>query len=144
MKRHRTPVPAAFGCIAIIALAAGCNRNSGPNPADANLAPVGETEAQAEPYQAPPGGEQLAEAPAPPPPLPRYEQPRCPGPNYIWTPGYWAYGNAGYYWVPGVWVLSPYVDALWTPPYWESYSGRYRWHHGYWARYVGFYCAINY
>ena len=81
---------------------------------------------------------------APPPPLPTYEQPPCPGPNYMWTPGYWAYGEAGYYWVPGVWMLAPYLDALWTPPYWESYAGRYRWHHGYWDRYIGFYGGINY
>ena len=25
-----------------------------------------------------------------PPALPVYEQPICPGPNYLWTPGYWA------------------------------------------------------
>jgi len=48
----------------------------------------------------------------PPPPLPEYEQPPCPGDDYIWTPGYWGWQNAGYYWVPGVWVTAPYVDAL--------------------------------
>ena len=26
-----------------------------------------------------------------PPELPVYEQPFCPGPNYMWTPGYWAW-----------------------------------------------------
>ena len=26
-----------------------------------------------------------------PPPLPIYVQPVCPGPDLIWTPGYWAY-----------------------------------------------------
>ena len=36
-----------------------------------------------------------------PPVLPVYEQPFCPGPGYIWTPGYWAYGPDGYFWVPG-------------------------------------------
>ena len=44
-----------------------------------------------------------------PPPLPVYEQPYCPGPGYIWTPGYWAYGPDGYFWVPGTWVLAPQV-----------------------------------
>lgn len=29
-----------------------------------------------------------------PPALPVYPQPICPGPGYIWTPGYWAYGPA--------------------------------------------------
>ena len=42
-----------------------------------------------------------------PPALPVYEQPPLPGPGYLWTPGYWAYGDAGYYWVPGVWVQPP-------------------------------------
>src|SRR6202158_2360966 len=27
-----------------------------------------------------------------PPELPVYEQPPVPGPGYLWTPGYWAYG----------------------------------------------------
>src|SRR5579864_3156182 len=44
-----------------------------------------------------------------PPPLPVYEQPFCPGPGYIWTPGYWAYDpDEGYFWVPGTWVRAPY------------------------------------
>lgn len=80
----------------------------------------------------------------PPPPLPQYNQPPCPGDNYIWTPGYWGYADAGYYWVPGVWVLAPYVDALWTPPYWEFYGNRYRWHRGYWGSHIGFYGGIDY
>ena len=28
-----------------------------------------------------------------PPPLPVYEQPFCPDDGYIWTPGYWVYGD---------------------------------------------------
>ncbi len=36
-----------------------------------------------------------------PPALPVYTQPVCPGVGYIWTPGYWAYGDDDYYWVPG-------------------------------------------
>jgi hypothetical protein len=95
----------------------------------------------------PPGedcGEPVVEATEAPPALVQYQQPACPGPDYLWTPGYWGYASAGYYWVPGVWVMAPYVDALWTPPYWEFYGGRYRWHSGYWGRYVGFYGGINY
>ena len=80
----------------------------------------------------------------PPPPLPEYDQPPAPGDNYIWTPGYWSYGDEGYYWVPGVWVIAPYVDALWTPPYWGYSDGRYVWNAGYWGNYVGFYGGVNY
>ena len=32
-----------------------------------------------------------------PPELPVYEQPICPGDGYLWTPGYWAYGDDDYY-----------------------------------------------
>ena len=79
-----------------------------------------------------------------PPPLPVYVQPPIPGPGYIWTPGYWAWGPYGYYWVPGTWVLAPFVGALWTPGYWGWSGGVYIFHPGYWGRHVGFYGGINY
>jgi len=79
-----------------------------------------------------------------PPALPVYPQPICPGPGYIWTPGYWAYGPTGYYWVPGTWVVAPAVGLLWTPGYWGWSSGAYLWHAGYWGPHVGFYGGINY
>ena len=79
-----------------------------------------------------------------PPPLPDYDQPPAPADDYLWTPGYWAYGPVGYYWVPGVWIVPPYYGALWTPPWWGWWNGRYRWHAGYWGPHVGFYGGINY
>ncbi len=79
-----------------------------------------------------------------PPVLPVYVQPPCPIDGYLWTPGYWAYGNAGYYWVPGVWVAPPAVGLLWTPPYWGFAGGVYGFHAGYWGPHVGFYGGINY
>jgi len=79
-----------------------------------------------------------------PPALPVYAQPICPGPGYIWTPGYWGWNDdAGYYWVPGTWVLAP-VGMLWTPGYWGWGGGFYVWHAGYWGPHVGFYGGINY
>jgi YXWGXW repeat-containing protein len=79
-----------------------------------------------------------------PPILPVYAQPVCPGPGYIWTPGYWAYGDDGYYWVPGTWVMAPEPGLLWTPGYWGFGEGVYVWHAGYWGPHVGFYGGINY
>ena len=79
-----------------------------------------------------------------PPILPVYEQPPCPEPGWLWTPGYWAYGPEGYYWVPGAWVPAPYEGALWTPPYWGWSSGLYIFHPGYWGPHVGYYGGINY
>ena len=68
-----------------------------------------------------------------PPGLPVYAQPICPGDGYLWTPGYWAYGEAGYFWVPGTWVLAPRPGVLWTPGYWGWGGGAYLWHAGYWG-----------
>lgn len=79
-----------------------------------------------------------------PPVLPVYAQPPLPAPGYIWTPGYWAYGDAGYYWVPGVWVMPPRAGLLWTPGYWGFAGGLYAWHPGYWGPHVGFYGGVNY
>lgn len=79
-----------------------------------------------------------------PPALPVYAQPICPGPGYLWTPGYWAWNDDdGYYWVPGTWVLAP-VGMYWTPGYWGWGGGFYLWHAGYWGPHVGFYGGINY
>ena len=79
-----------------------------------------------------------------PPLLPIYEQPPIPGPGYIWTPGYWAWGPEGYYWVPGTWVYPPVVGVLWTPPWWGWVDGVYIFHAGYWGPHIGFYGGINY
>jgi hypothetical protein len=80
-----------------------------------------------------------------PPELPVYEQPPVPGPDYIWSPGYWAWGGEDYYWVPGTWVEAPSPGLLWTPGYWGySDEGVYVWNAGYWGPRVGYYGGINY
>jgi hypothetical protein len=81
-----------------------------------------------------------------PPPLPIYEQPLCPGEGYIWTPGYWAYGDDfdDYYWVPGTWVLAPEIGFLWTPGYWGWGGESFIFYEGYWGPRVGFYGGIAY
>jgi hypothetical protein len=79
-----------------------------------------------------------------PPELPVYEQPVCPGDDYIWTPGYWYYADDDYVWVPGTWVLAPEVGFLWTPPWWGWEGGLYIFHVGFWGPHVGFYGGINY
>ncbi len=79
-----------------------------------------------------------------PPVLPVVEQPLCPVDGYLWTPGYWAYGDVDYYWVPGLWVAPPEVGLFWTPPYWGFADGVYVFYDGYWGPSVGFYGGINY
>jgi hypothetical protein len=80
----------------------------------------------------------------PPPPIPVYDQPPLPGPDYIWEPGYWAFGPDGYYWVPGTWVLAPEPGLLWTPGFWDWSDGVYLWRAGYWGPHIGFYGGIDY
>ena len=95
-------------------------------------------------YQTPAGEmSATAEISQPPPPLPTYEQPPCPGDGYLWVPGYWAY-SGGYYWVPGSWVRPPQVGLLWTPGYWGFVGAAYVWHAGYWGAHVGFYGGVHY
>ncbi|MGO8787480.1 MAG: YXWGXW repeat-containing protein [Terriglobia bacterium] len=80
-----------------------------------------------------------------PPPLPVYAQPVCPGPGYMWTPGYWAYDpDNGYFWVPGTWVMAPAPAMFWTPGYWGWGGSAFFWHAGYWGPHIGFYGGVNY
>ena len=81
-----------------------------------------------------------------PPALPVYVQPEIPGPDYIWTPGYWSWNGdiSEYYWVPGAWVLAPRPGLLWTPGYWGWSGGEYAWNAGYWGPTVGFYGGVSY
>lgn len=81
-----------------------------------------------------------------PPAIPVYEQPICPGPDYIWTPGYWQWDAevADYYWIPGTWVAAPQPGYLWTPGYWAFDGGYYGWRPGYWGSHIGYYGGVNY
>jgi hypothetical protein len=79
-----------------------------------------------------------------PPPLQVYAQPACPDDGYIWTPGYWAYGDSAYFWVPGAWVQPPQIGDFWTPPYWGWDGSAFVFNAGYWGPNVGYYGGINY
>jgi len=155
--------------LAVALCSAGCHNNPGAtnadtqnmsqDPADANLAPASDTTTDtsqaATPaaqtsnasYESTPedtGEQPVAQAPQPPPALPEYSQPPCPGDGYLWTPGYWNYEATGYFWVPGVWTHAPYMGALWTPPYWGFNRGVYVLFPGHWGSHIGFYGGINY
>ena len=79
-----------------------------------------------------------------PPELVAYSQPMCPQNGYLWTPGYWAYGDEGYFWVPGTWAEPPAIGLLWTPGYWGWGGDAYAWNVGYWGPTIGFYGGVNY
>ncbi len=119
----------------------GYDPNSAQGGYDPNASGSQYADQSADEYAADLTAEAAAE---PPPPLPVYDQPPCPDPDDLWTPGYWGWGPAGYYWVPGAWVSAPFAGALWTPGYWGFVGDRYRFHHGFWGLHIGFYGGINY
>src|SRR5271169_6547163 len=41
---------------------------------------------------------------------------RAPGPNYVWTGGYWRWSGGRYVWVGGRWVRPPRGGVVWIPP----------------------------
>src|SRR5271170_7366154 len=79
-----------------------------------------------------------------PPALPVYTQPMVPAEGFLWTPGFWSYGDEGYFWVPGTWVEPPTAGLLWTPGYWGWGGNAFAWNEGYWGQSVGFYGGVNY
>ncbi|HVM48778.1 MAG TPA: hypothetical protein VMU04_12175 [Candidatus Acidoferrum sp.] len=60
-------------------------------------------------------------APAPPvavvaPPAVVVAAPACPGPGYVWAPGYWSFVGCRRVWVPGCWHCGP-VHGGWGHGY---------------------------
>jgi hypothetical protein len=45
----------------------------------------------------------------------------CPGPGYIWTPGYYA----GTIWVPGRWAYRAYYHPYYAHPYYHAYDSHH-------------------
>ncbi len=147
MRHFPTIRTAALLSVAAAALSLGaCNRNGSAQ----NGAYVSGSPPSAAPVASsaplPPANTYQRVADTPPPPLPVYDQPPMPGPGYIWTPGYWDWGDddSDYYWVPGTWVEPPEPGYLWTPGYWRFYDGRYLYSDGYWGPEVGFYGGVDY
>jgi len=67
------------------------------------------------------------------PPAVRVEtQAVAPGPNYVWTNGYWRWTGVDYAWVPGTWVVRPRPTAVWVQGHWVRRSGGWAWISGYW------------
>ena len=70
-----------------------------------------------------------------PPPPPRHEVivGVRPGPDYVWTAGYWDGSPGHYVWVGGHWDRPPHPHAVWSAPHWEKGNdGHYRQVKGEW------------
>ena len=59
----------------------------------------------------------------PPPPNVVYVQPPCPGPEFVWVPGYWypVGKHNKYKWHTGYWTRPPYARAAWVPPHYDGH-----------------------
>jgi len=71
-------------------------------------------------------------APGPPPPMRRDRISRSPGPQFVWTPGSWAWNGRRWVWVNGGWVRPPRPRAVWVPGRWNRRGPSFMWSGGYW------------
>src|SRR5262245_38016098 len=85
---------------------------------------------------APAGAQVPSPAPPPPLPVPQAESvPSAPGPEYVWTPGHWAWRPwlGRYVWIPGFYHVPVYPSYVWVPGHWGwgPILG-YHWIEGHW------------
>ena len=67
------------------------------------------------------------------PPAVRIEtQTVSPGPNYVWSRGYWRWTGTTYAWVPGSWIVRPRAAAVWVDGHWLRRGSRWVWIAGHW------------
>lgn len=71
---------------------------------------------------------------APPPPLVYGPVGAAPGPEYIWTDGYYEWDGSNWFWRPGSWARPPRRGYVWRKPYYEHYRNGYRMRPGRWER----------
>ena len=68
-----------------------------------------------------------------PPPPPREEfQPSSPAPDYVWIPGYWAWGSVEWVWIFGRWQRPPERMVAWVPGQWVQRGDEWIWRKGHW------------
>jgi hypothetical protein len=66
------------------------------------------------------------------PPAPQVEvRIAAPGPEFVWTPGYWAW-HGHWVWVGGRWARPPHRHAVWVAGHWGHRGHGYVWIGGRW------------
>jgi len=56
----------------------------------------------------------------------------APGPGFVWVPGAYVWGGAGWFWCAGRWAYPPHPHACWVVGGWEYHNGRRMWREGCW------------
>src|SRR5215471_18092219 len=57
-----------------------------------------------------------------------------PGPNFVWTPGYYRWDGADYNWQRGRWVRPPRHGERWVPSRWDHNRNGWYFVDGRWRR----------
>jgi hypothetical protein len=100
-------------------------------PPPAGVPPPGQSVAPPATVPEPPAGTAVT-ASVPPPAPPMETAPPAPGPDYVWTPGYYNWNGVAWVWAPGIWVVPPYRGAVWFRGGWVYRGGRAYWSRGRW------------
>lgn len=68
------------------------------------------------------------------PPAPLVETPYgvAPGPDYIWTPGFYDWDGNNWAWRHGAWRRPPHHGDHYVPTHWDHERGGYRVHRSHW------------
>jgi hypothetical protein len=67
---------------------------------------------------------------APPPPKTEVIV-AAPGPNYVWTSGYWSW-QGHWVWIGGRYVIRPHPHAVWVAGHWAHRGHGHVWIEGRW------------
>lgn len=55
----------------------------------------------------------------------------CPGPDYVWISGSWAWHDH-WVWNRGYWGRRPHAGAIWVDSHWQHHHGGWKHHRGHW------------
>jgi hypothetical protein len=122
MKTER--LGTALLSLAIIALAGGCVERQ------VVQVPVYQPQPVYVPPPPPPAPGTVIVVQSPPRPQPEVI-PASPGPNCVWTPGYWAW-RGQWVWIRGAWIVRPRPHATWVAGHWARHERGYVWIDGHW------------
>lgn len=56
----------------------------------------------------------------------------APGPDYVWSSGYWRWTGTRYVWARGGWIARPRPAAVWVEGHWIPRPGGWVWIAGHW------------